>query len=213
MFVGFIMVDAMLQKVEGKRAVSVAAARLSGRESWITVPEGIHLSPGHAWTMSLREGMVRAGADSLVARALGAACRVALPRVGDRIEAGSPLFRMELDGRSIAIPSPVSGRIAAVNGILQEQPGLIASDPYGKGWVCFINQSHPTRHATRFGQMAALWLEREVARFQEFLCVQRTPELALGVTSQDGGLPVAGALAQFDAEAWAAFEREFLHRS
>jgi glycine cleavage system H protein len=212
MFVGFIMIDLVVQKVEAARVLGAAVRKQGGLENWIAVPEGIHLSPGHSWTLPMQEGTVRAGADSLVARALGAASRVALPTVGDRVEAGRPLFRMELNGRSISILSPVSGRIATVNHSLREQPGLVATDPYGKGWVCSIDQSQPAPHAMRLGQKAALWLEHEVARFQEFLTVRLTPEFAVGVTSQDGGLPVPGALAQFDAEAWAAFEAEFLRR-
>jgi glycine cleavage system H protein len=212
MFIGFIMIDAILQKVEAARALRATAPRPGGRESWIAVPEGVHLSPGHSWALPMQEGTVRAGADSLVARALGAVSGVTLPRVGDWVKAGSPLFRMELHGRSITIPSPVSGRVAAVNESLREQPGIVATDPYGKGWVCSLELSQPTLHMMPFGRKAALWLEQEVASFQEFLSTRLTPEYAVGVTSQDGGLPVTGALAHFDAEAWAAFERQFLRR-
>jgi hypothetical protein len=34
----------------------------------------------------------------------------------------------------------------------------------------------------------------------------------LGATSQDGGLPMLGLLAQSDSATWAAFEHEFLGR-
>jgi glycine cleavage system H protein len=212
MFIGFIMVDAILQKAEAARALRATAPRPGGRESWIAVPEGVHLSPGHSWTLPLQEGAVRAGVDSLVARALGTVSRVTLPAVGEWVKAGSPLFHMELHGRSITIPSPVSGRVAAVNESLREQPGIVATDPYGKGWVCSLELSQPALQVMPFGRKAALWLEQEVARFQEFLSAHLTPEFALGATSQDGGLPVSGALAQFDAETWAAFERQFLRR-
>ena len=55
-----------------------------------------------------------------------------------------------------------------------------------------------------------VWLQKEVARFQEFITLRVTPDLALGVTSQDGGVPLPGVLLQFEPDVWAAFDREFL---
>ena len=218
MFVGFVMIDLMVQKVEARRtayaAVSLAmpVAEPNAFENWITVPEGVYLSDGHAWARPLQEGTLRAGVDSLVAGALGSVSRVVLPRRGERVEAGTPLFRLDLNGRSISIPCPVSGRVSAVNTSLRDEPELVARDPYGKGWVCSIEQSPPgpLPTALRLGQRAALWLEREVARFQEFVSLRLIPDSGLGATSQDGGSPIPGLLAQSDSTVWAAFEQEFL---
>lgn len=220
MFVGFIMLDVIVQKLEVWRAVRVAAmdslaaaaqAR-GGYEKWISVPEGVALSQGHAWMLPLQEGAVRAGADSLVARALGAVSRVSLPKVGDHVAAGKPLFALELNGRRVAVFAPVTGRISAVNNKLREQPGLVAQDPYGKGWVCSMEQSRPdaSSRPLHVGTKAAAWLEKEVARFEEFLTFRLNPDFALGTTSQDGGVPLPGLLAHFEPDVWAAFEREFL---
>lgn len=220
MFVGFVMIDLMVQKVEARRtayaAVSLAMPVPAPNrfEQWITVPEGVYLSDGHAWARPLQEGTLRAGADPLVARALGAVSRVLLPSPGDRVEAGGTLFRLELKGREISVPCPVSGRVSAVNANLEKEPELVTRDPYGQGWICSLEQSRPARFPTslRLGQRAALWLEREVARFQEFISLRLTLDSGLGATSQDGGLPVPGLLAQSDIATWAAFEHEFLGR-
>ncbi|MBZ5545941.1 MAG: glycine cleavage system protein H [Acidobacteriia bacterium] len=218
MFVGFILTDAIVQKVAVWRAAralaparATAAAR-DGAASWVELPEGVCLSAGHAWTLGLQEGAVRAGADSLVGRALGAVSHISFPKVGSAVREGELLFRLELDGRSLAVPSPVTGRVTSVNPRLEKQPELVAQDPYGKGWVCSVVETSPAHEdeSRRFGVRAAIWLEREVARFQEFIALQMTPDLALGVTSQDGGVPTAGVLAQFDSEVWKRFEREFL---
>jgi glycine cleavage system H protein len=211
MFIGFIMVDMMVQKVEARRAAQLAASAAvqNGLESWITVPEGVRLSKGHSWSLPLQEGTVRAGADALVAKALGSISRVVLPQVGERVEAGAPLSRLELAGNTITITSPVGGRISTVNHNLASQPELVVTDPYGRGWVCSIEQVRPQDHAAYFGSDAVLWLQSEVERFREFLSTRLIPEFELGTTSQDAGLPMPGALAQFDADTWAAFEHEF----
>jgi len=218
MFIGFVMIDLIAHKVEARRtaytAVSLATpdAALNRFDHWITVPEGVYLSDGHAWAWPLQEGTLRAGADSLVARALGSVSRVVLPSSGVRVEAGSTLFRLEQNGRAISIPCPVSGRVSAVNTNLKKEPELVASDPYGQGWICSLEQSRPERipAGLRLGQRAALWLEREVARFQEFMSIRLSIDSGLGATSQDGGLPVPGLLAQSDSATWTAFEHEFL---
>jgi glycine cleavage system H protein len=221
MFVGLILTDAIVQKVAARRtaravalagaAVATAAAR-EGIASWVGVPEGVCLSAGHAWTLPLQEGAVRAGADGLLARALGTVSHVRFPKVGDEVKEGEPLFRLELRGRSLGVPSPVTGRVASLNPLLKKQPELVAHDPYSKGWVCSVVKTSPPREigTQRRRAKAALWLAKEVARFQEFISTQITPDLALGVTCQDGGAPAAGVLAQFDSEVWQKFEQEFL---
>ena len=149
MFVGFVMIDLMVQKVEARRAVYAAASLATPAaapnrfEQWITAPEGVYLSDGHAWARPLQEGTLRAGADPLVARALGAVSRVLLPSPGVRVEAGSTLFRLELKGRAISVPCPVSGRVSAVNVDLEKEPELVALDPYGQGWMVLVKPSHP----------------------------------------------------------------------
>jgi hypothetical protein len=57
-----------------------------------------------------------------------------------------------------------------------------------------------------------MWLENEFVRFREFIFAQISPDLALGVTSQDGGLPAAGCLGELGPKAWSAFETTFLRR-
>lgn len=217
MFIGFVLTDAIVQKVVAQRAArSLAPAKAAvGRDgiaSWVAVPEGVSLSPGHAWTLPLQEGAVRAGVDALIGRALGTVSRVRFPTVGNQAREGEPLFRLELNGRSLAVPSPVTGRVGSLNPLLEKQPELVAHDPYGKGWVCSLVETSPPREigTQRRCAKAALWLAKEVARFQEFISTQITPDLALGVTSQDGGVPVVGVLAQFDSEVWEKVEQDFL---
>jgi glycine cleavage system H protein len=213
MFIGFILVDVALQKTQAWQAARAAAAR-AGRdriESWVVVPEGVHLAKGHSWSLALQEGTVRAGADSLIARAMGTVSRVALPSIGEWVEAGSPLCRLELRDRSITLTAPVSGRVAAVNEALQRNPEMVSSDPYGQGWICSLEevQAQPAY----FGQRATWWLRQEVDRFRRFLEEQLAPSPEFQfATSRDAGVPTPGALAQCGTDVWKAFEREFVSK-
>jgi hypothetical protein len=115
-------------------------------------------------------------------------------------------------GRSITVPCTITGKVMAVNSRLQDQPGLLNSDPYGSGWICHVIPTAIGSVApkVRFGEKAILWLQSEFARLGEFLSAQIPTEMPLGATSQDGGLPSSGCLEELDKAAWNAFETEFL---
>lgn len=223
MFIGFILVDIIVQKLEARRAQAAwnlttgdVLAQLTapgpGTIGQWAVPEGVHVSAGHAWLKPGQHGNFQAGADALVSHALGTVGRIILPSVGARLEAGDALFHLELDGRVLTVTSPVAGRVISVNGRLRDRPSLVTDSPYNEGWVCSLSSVRPQeeRGTVRWGEKAAAWLQQEFERFHEFISVQRSPDLAVGLTSQDGGAPASGSLAQFDAKVWNTFEREFL---
>jgi len=225
MFVSLILVDLLLEKAHAWRlARTVATERVLPRrvpfnfhdlDQWHPIPEGAFLAEGHTWLLPQELGAFRAGADSLIAGALGAVGKVTPPRVGQELLEGAPLFQLERDGRVLTVPSPVTGRVISVNGELQDQPDLVVRDPYGEGWVCNVlpTRFHQDKPVMRAGAKALAWLEREAERFSEFLWMRFPSEIELGATIQDGGVPARGVLMDFDASAWDAFEREFLRRS
>ncbi len=150
--------------------------------------------------------------DRLIAYALGTVERIDLPQAGDHITAGRPLFHLEKDGRSLTVPSAVAGTVGSVNARLHHAPRLIISDPYGEGWICRVIPSNFGAAAppARWGKQVSHWLESEFSRLGEFLSAQMPPEFALGITSQDGGLPIPGCLDHLPKTAWSEFEAEFL---
>jgi len=221
MFVCLVLTDLGVEKWKAWRVAHPARATpptaevmAYGLNAWCQVPKDVHLNSQHTWLKPDPMGGLEIGADALIARAVGAVCRVILPKVGDEISAGQPLFRLDHNGRSVTIPSAITGRVMAVNSRLVDQPELLSSDPYGNGWVCRLGSIQMEKAAprVRFGEQAAMWLESEFARFQEFIFAQVSPDLALGVTSQDGGIPAVGCLAELGSAAWIAFEANFLHQ-
>lgn len=108
------------------------------------------------------------------------------------------------------VPAPVLRPVR--NPELRESPELVARDPYGAGWVCGIVSAYLDDGSgkMRSGDKAASWLESEFDRFREFISGHIAPDLVLGLTSLDGGLPEVGALSQLEDAAWNAFEAGFL---
>ena len=207
MFIGFLLTDAVVQRVGRK-------APVPGEPAW-EIPRGFYLFEGHIWSHPDSSLGVRLGVDPLVAHALGTVEKVILPKLGQMVEAGQPLFRLERQGRGLIVESAVTGRVVALNTRLGKRPDSVAKDPYGSGWICAITptQSGASPNGMRCGQKAADWLEQEFYRFREFLSLQVSPHLAVDITFADGGLPAIGALAELPLTGWGAFEATFLTTS
>ena len=137
------------------------------------VPSAGRRSPRepHTWLKPDPMGGLEIGADALIAHAVGAVRRIVLPKAGDQVTAGEPLFRLERGGRSMTVPCTISGKVMAVNSRLQDHPDLLNSDPYGHGWVCHVTPTTIGAVAPKFqfGEKAILWLQSEFSRLSEFL--------------------------------------------
>jgi len=225
MFIGLVLTDLVVQKLEARRELATgpqlaraagevpASVPLTAGFPW-RVPEGVYLSENHAWFKPVSNREVQVGADALITHALGALDNVFLPQVGDLVKNGQPLFCLVSKGRVMMVPSTVNGEVVAVNEQLRERPELVVGEPYSAGWVCNIVPAALDDGSGRmkFGAKAASWLEHEFERFNEFISARIAPDLALGETSLDGGLPAPGYLAELGDDGWGAFEAEFLRR-
>ncbi len=223
MFVGLVLTDLVLQKLKSRTAAAESPQPVKVRRAPVgrlarprsfpwEIPQGVYLSEGHAWFRPDPSGEVRVGADALLAHALGTLDHVTLPKVGDTVRRGEPLFYLVHEGRALTVSSSVTGKVFAVNDALREEPELVAREPYGEGWVCRVVPTYLDDGSgrMRFGEKAAFWLECEFDRFCEFIGASIPADLALGATSLDGGLPAVGSLTQLSDEAWNAFEAGFL---
>ncbi len=207
MFIGFVLVDLVAQALQARRAAVSAVADLPWK-----VPKGFYLSEGHTWFHPDSSMGLRVGADALVSRALGAVEKVVLPKLGEPVKAGQPLFQLQYHGCELKIPSSITGHVAALNPGLGKRPELVAQDPYGSGWICAITptQSDDGSGGMRSGEKATAWLEQEFHRFREFLSLQVSPDPVLSASYPDGGLPAVGSLTHLGPGGWHAFEAEFL---
>jgi glycine cleavage system H protein len=58
-----------------------------------------------------------------------------LPEVGDELAKGDSFGTVESVKAASDLYTPVSGTVTAVNTGLEDEPELINTDPYGKGWI------------------------------------------------------------------------------
>ncbi len=70
--------------------------------------------------------------------ALGDIVYVQLPKVGDKVTAGTVCGEVESTKSVSDIYAPVSGVVVEINLSLSNSPETINTDPYGQGWLAKI---------------------------------------------------------------------------
>ncbi|NND75274.1 MAG: glycine cleavage system protein GcvH [Ilumatobacter sp.] len=108
----------------------------------MNIPSELQYSSNHEW-IRRDDNTVTIGITEFAQDALGDVVFVELPDVGDTIAAGDSFSEVESTKSVSDIYAPVSGTIAAVNSLLDDQPELLNSDPYGEGWICSIEMTDP----------------------------------------------------------------------
>ncbi len=89
----------------------------------------------HQQYARLEGDVVTIGFNDFAQAAAKAITFVQLPRVGRKVEQGKPFISVESGKWVGRLYAPVSGEVVAINQALEDEPGLINSDPFGAGWV------------------------------------------------------------------------------
>ncbi|GAA4609069.1 glycine cleavage system H protein [Actinoplanes octamycinicus] len=87
----------------------------------------------HEWLTE--DEVATVGITSFAADALGDVVFVELPEVGTVVSAGDPAGEIESTKSVSEVYAPADGEIVEVNQAVVDDPALINSDPYGKGWL------------------------------------------------------------------------------
>ena len=94
----------------------------------------VKVSKQHVW-VGVEDRHVPLGLTKYIQGALGSVLSVELPDVGDTIEEGEVFAEIESASTVHELVSPVTGRVMAVNPMLEDHPSIINEDPYSEGWL------------------------------------------------------------------------------
>jgi len=100
----------------------------------MSVPEELYYTAEHEW-MAISDATGKVGITDYAQRALGDVVFVTAPAQGTRVAAGEPCGEVESTKSVSDIYSPADGEVTEVNAEIDDDPGLINSDPYGAGWL------------------------------------------------------------------------------
>src|SRR5580765_6488821 len=93
----------------------------------MTIPAELRYTAEHEW-VAVDGPVASVGITDYAQRALGDVVYVSVPAPGTRVTAGEPCGEVESTKSVSDIYSPVDGDV-------DEDPGLVNSDPYGAGWL------------------------------------------------------------------------------
>jgi glycine cleavage system H protein len=99
------------------------------------IPPDLAYTAEHEWVRRTGSDTVRVGITDFAQSSLGDVVFVQLPDVGTALTAGQPFGEVESTKSVSDLYAPVSGKVVAVNGDLDDNPQLVNSEPYGDGWL------------------------------------------------------------------------------
>ena len=88
----------------------------------------------HEW-LSVEDGVATLGLTDYAQGELGDIVFVELPEAGRSLATGDVLTTVESVKSVSELYAPVAGEIIEGNAALDDDPSIINSDPYGKGWI------------------------------------------------------------------------------
>jgi glycine cleavage system H protein len=97
-------------------------------------PKKLRYAPTHEWA-SLDGDVCTIGITKFAVEQLTDVVYVELPAVGDHVFAGEGFGEIESVKAVSDLYAPINGEVISVNEKLHEDPGPIAADPFGKGWM------------------------------------------------------------------------------
>jgi glycine cleavage system H protein len=108
----------------------------------MNLPEDLRYTKEHEWIrVSGNEATV--GITEFAQKELGDIVYVDINTVGEAIRQNDIFGTVEAVKTVSDLFIPVSGTIIEVNELLNAQPDLVNSDPYGKGWMIRMTISDP----------------------------------------------------------------------
>lgn len=97
-------------------------------------PQSLKFAKSHEWAF-IEGDTATVGISAFAVRQLTDLVYVGLPAVGKKFAAGEIFGEVESVKAVSDLYAPVAGEVVAVNNSLEEDLGVLSSDPYGKGWI------------------------------------------------------------------------------
>jgi len=127
------------------------------------MPDDLYYHREHVWAR-VEGNKVVVGFNDFTQNLAGEIMYVEPPLEGDEVSQDEEVGTVETGKWVGKIYAPVSGRVVAVNEELMDEPSLINSEPYGKGWLFEIEMSNKDElnNLMKINDAIA-WLKGEIA--------------------------------------------------
>ena len=120
------------------------------------IPGELKYTKSHEWVKE-EDGVITVGLTDYAQSALGDIVFINLPEEGDDVTAGQAFSDVESVKAVSDVFSPVTGKLAAINEELLDNPALVNEDPY-EAWLIKVEAVSDTEElmdAAAYGQVCA----------------------------------------------------------
>ncbi|NQU27495.1 MAG: glycine cleavage system protein GcvH [Candidatus Marinimicrobia bacterium] len=100
----------------------------------MNIPANLKYTEDHEW-VSEEDDILTVGISDFAQGELGDIIFVEMPEIGNEYGKGDPFGTIEAVKTVADLFAPISGEVVAINEDLEDNPDLINSDAYGKGWI------------------------------------------------------------------------------
>ena len=103
----------------------------------------VRYTDDHEW-VSVNGNIATIGITDYAQAQLGDVVFVELPAVGSKLCQGDEARVVESVQAASEVYMPVSGEVVEINGVIEDEPTTVNSDPAGEGWFFKIKLSDPS---------------------------------------------------------------------
>ena len=105
------------------------------------VPSELKYTKTHEWVRQEDDGTVTVGITDHAQQLLGDLVFVELAELEGTLKVGDDASVVESVKAASDVYAPISGEVIAVNEELSDEPELVNSDPFGRGWLFQLEPS------------------------------------------------------------------------
>ena len=135
------------------------------------MPEELYYHEEHSWA-KVEGAKVTVGMTDMFQKEAGDIVFVDLPEEEDEVSQGETCGKIQSRKWIGKLVAPVSGEITEINEEMEEDTGLINTDPYGDGWILVIEAEDEDELQSELknlihGDAVQDFVDREIAKAEE----------------------------------------------
>ncbi len=155
----------------------------------IKPPSDRMYTQGHVWLKKTATNTYQIGIDHFVAGLLEGVGSIVLPQTGTSIFKDNPCAWMTCEEGTIALQSPVDGKMKSINQKVMESVAIVGQDPYGSGWISEISclDENPAA-CVDASTIESVSREQFTGLKQKLMTEFDDRPASLGATLMDGGM-------------------------
>jgi len=108
----------------------------------MSYPANLRYTKEHEW-ISIEGNVATIGITAFAQSELGDIVFVDIPTVGKSLNAQDVFGSVEAVKTVSDLFLPVAGSVLEINSVLEKQPELVNTDPYGAGWMVKVTVNNP----------------------------------------------------------------------